>query len=172
MVCGIAALVLLAGACSSGDRPGRNGSESASGRATVAGARDHATGLSFDPPPVRGLHGGSSCGPAYTILLSGRTAWVGGCSGILPEKPLLVTVRVGSVFYIRIAHEADGGLDFPVPEPSDRRIRLVTRHGPVAQYQARAEGTSELVAYETVFCAGIDPKLGSCAAARVTVTSR
>ena len=88
---------------------------------------------------------------------------LGTCSGLLPKnlsKPLVMAP--GTVFYVRVVHEMDGSLDYPVPTPDSGVLKLTARKGSIVQYHAIHPGTVHLIAHGTTYCEGIDPHRGSC----------
>jgi hypothetical protein len=90
---------------------------------------------------------------------------------VIPGRPIRFSLAVGARFRIEIGHEQSGVLDFPVPMPAGTEVRRVSRHGATVTYQARATGTTRLIAHHTRFCDRPGPRIGSCTAAVVRVTS-
>src|SRR3954452_2218116 len=72
----------------------------------------------WDPPDLPTRGGLWNCGSAYQVQVSNKVMTLGTCSGLLPKnlsKPLVMAP--GTVFYVRVVHEMDGSLDYPVPTP-------------------------------------------------------
>jgi len=64
-------------------------------------------------PPV------TSCGIPYTFTFQHRAPLLSGsCAGLLPPSPPRVLVTRGRTFSLRIVHEQNGRLDFPIPTPT------------------------------------------------------
>lgn len=125
----------------------------------------------FRPPPMPESESGvSTCAFPYTLQAGQIARVLGSCAGMLGGPDLSLTMAVGTVFYVRIVKEPDGNPAFPIPQPSNGGVRLLARRGAVAQYRAAAPGVVDLVAHDTPFCVGIDPKIGSCPVAHLTVT--
>ena len=95
---------------------------------------------------------------------------VGTCDGRLPKglsEPL--GMALGTVFYVRVGHEMDGSLDYPVPAPGSDVLKLTARKGSIVQYHAIHPGATSLIAHGTTYCVGIDPRRGSCPILEVRV---
>lgn len=113
--------------------------------------------------------GVSACGIPYRFRVGGRTVASGSCAGMLGQAPPRVGVRVGRRFSVRIGHELDGRLDFPVPAPAGPGVRLLGRRGSTARYVARTAGTTVLLSRHTRYCANADPRIATCPVLRVRV---
>jgi hypothetical protein len=114
--------------------------------------------------------GATSCGPAYVLELHGRRIDSDNCAGVIPtHHPFRFSIAAGARFTITVGHEATGRLDFPIPAPHGTGIRRLARHGAAVAYQARAAGTTQLVAHHTRFCNDTD-RVSSCLVAVITVT--
>jgi hypothetical protein len=116
--------------------------------------------------------GVTTCGPSYVVRAGQQILSVGGCAGIIGRSPTRLTVATGGRFEVQIAHEQSGRLDFPVPVSSSLTVRWSKRSGSTVTYLAERPGVARLVSRHTRFCAGIDPKFGSCTALLVDVTAR
>ncbi len=115
-------------------------------------------------PPV------TTCGIPYTFTFAHHTpVSSGSCAGLLPLRPPRVVLRRGQTFYVRIEHEQNGRLDFPVPTPTNGAVKRLRTSGATVAYLAASRGSALLVARHTHFCSGIDPRIGSCSALRVVV---
>jgi hypothetical protein len=115
----------------------------------------------------------SSCAVPYTFTAAGKTIPSGSCAGLIGFRPPRLVVRRGQRFSVRIVHEQDGRLDFPVPRPANTaRVRVLRRHGSRVTYRARSRGRTPLLSRHTRFCHGIDPRLGTCTALKVRVVGR
>lgn len=135
-------------------------------RGVVSAARD-----TWAPPPLpAALRGISYCGSAYLVQTERQNRMLGSCAGILPSHlPAPLVLTVGDVFYVRIAHEMTGELDFPVPESTGSAVVRAQRRGHIVQYRAQSSGSATLIARRTIFCEGIDPNEGSCPVLAVVV---
>jgi hypothetical protein len=76
---------------------------------------------------------------------------------------------VGQRFQIAIGHEANGKLDFPVPEPNGPELHVLSRDDATVTYLANESGTTRLIAHRTIYCARPGPKIKSCPVAVVHV---
>lgn len=128
-----------------------------------------ALGLAAVRASTTGAVAATTCGTPYTFEAAGRTILSGSCAGQLGPGTPLLRIRVGGRFSVRILHEQDGRLDFPVPTPSNRAIRLLNRRGSTAFYSARSRGLTTLVSRHTRYCARINPRYGTCPALKVQV---
>ncbi len=116
-------------------------------------------------PPV------TTCAIPYTFSLpQHRSLRSGSCAGLLPPAPPpRATVRRGQTFSVRIMHGQNGRLDFPIPRPAAGSVGIVRRVGATIIYRGATRGVALLFARHTRFCAGIDPRIGSCAVLKVIV---
>lgn len=112
----------------------------------------------------------TTCGIPYTFTFQHRAPLPSGsCAGLLPRTPPRAVVQRRQTFYVRIEHEQNGQLDFPIPTPTNGAVRRLRRAGATVTYFAAERGGVSLVARHTEFCAGIDPRIGSCSALKVLV---
>ena len=128
-----------------------------------------AVGVAAAAATTTGAPGASTCGTPYIFKAAGKTVLSGSCAGLVGPKAPLLTVGLGRRFSVQILHEQDGRLDFPVPAPSTRAVRLVKRKGSTAIYLAKSPGMTRLLSRHTRFCASTDPRYGTCAALKVRV---
>jgi hypothetical protein len=144
------------------------------GSAVAVGSTVSISRLRWAPPALPALyHGVSECGYSYLVQTENSTKTLGSCAEILPSeipKPLVLTT--GSVFYVRITHETNGQLGFPVPDSSSKAVTRTDRRGSIVQYRATSPGTAYLLARGTIFCQGIDHHRGTCPLLKVFVKAR
>lgn len=125
----------------------------------------------WDPPALPAIwRGVVHCGPAYVMQANGRTLSAGSCSGELPRRLIKpVVVDQNTVFYVRVTHESNGVLDYPIPGSTGDAVVLQARRGSVLQYRATSPGSIYLVAHKTPFCERTNPRLGSCRIVQIVV---
>jgi hypothetical protein len=105
----------------------------------------------------------TTCGTPYTFSAPGHAAIESGsCAGLI--SPTSLTIRRAQRLSVEITREQNGRLDFPIPTPTTAAITILSRSGASVTYQAVSTGTDRLVAHHTQFCAGLDPRIGSCPA--------
>lgn len=109
--------------------------------------------------------GATTCAIPYTFVVQGRTIYAGSCAGRLPARPPAITVPVGTRFRVRILHERNGALDYPIPVPSNTSVHRTRRRGATVYYRTAKVGTTRLIAGHPPFC----PKIGNCAVLAVHV---
>lgn len=73
------------------------------------------------------------------------------CDGLL-RRPVVVALLPGKRFVVSQVPESTGKLDYPVLQPSNGAIRLVSEHVPSAVYVAVRAGRAKLVAHHTQYC--------------------
>jgi hypothetical protein len=117
--------------------------------------------------------GATTCGIPYVFHVDRQRILSGSCAGELPAHPPSVTIREGTRFWVEIAHEQSGKLDYPVPTPGSQAVQRTSRHRSRVYYLAhRGLRTTKLFAHGTRSCPSSNPKIGGCAVLKVRVAPR
>jgi len=103
----------------------------------------------------------TTCGIPYTFSASGHApVQSGSCAGLILPSVRSLTVHEGQRLSVEIVHEQNGRLDFPIPTPTTRAVRIVSTSGAIVTYQAVSAGTVKLLAHHARLCAASDPSCG------------
>ncbi len=110
--------------------------------------------------------GGSSCGYPYQIKLQSRTVKVGGCSGQLGTKPVLIRVRTHQRLTVISVTNPNGSLAVTPLRIVGTSVRRTGHHNGTAHYRAVAPGVSGLDPTDKSIC--VNRKKCTAAVIRVT----
>jgi len=79
-------------------------------------------------------------------------------------------VQLGERFTVKVAAEANGMLDYPVPVPTNMDVIILGQKGAVITFRAISRGEVDLRASGTPFCPGTPTGPASCTVLIVNVT--
>ena len=105
----------------------------------------------------------TNCSSPYVATV-GHHQTVSGCAGTIGPNAPTLTIHVGERFSVRITHERNGTLDFPLPTSSNSVVARRGRRGATLYYQGVQIGQGALLSRDSKLCAGHDPRQGSCVA--------
>ena len=112
----------------------------------------------------------TSCGIPYEFDVNGSVVSSGSCAGQLGPTAPEASVRVGERFSVQVAHDASGTPTFPIPQPSNGAVDLITHAGSNATYAAVSPGKVNLQAHDTPYCSDTNPNPGRSDVLNVHVT--